>query len=127
MPDQRHENGHAIERATANPPAGRDEAAGLDTKHSIQHDPAPTPSPRLSEESDVPWPFDTDSSVNEEDASLGGGTRTRLLASKTLTIIGIRVNTLRTRFRRAFHMRSGYRDGYGDDVRIQPIIESCMM
>ena len=44
----------------------------------------------------------------------------------TLTDLGIRVKTWRSRFRRAFHMSSGIREGYSDDLQYEPEIVSCM-
>ena len=96
----------------------------VDTNNSAR-DAEATSSPRPSEESDVPWPFDSESSVNEEETMLGGECPYSMKLQPSEAIIGVRVETWRTRLRRAFHMRSGYRDGYGDDVRIKPLIESC--
>ena len=125
MPDQHGGNGFAIRPLTTTqivPP--EQQVAGDETGQSLPVG-EPNISRRSSEDSDdVPFPFESDSASNEEAAILGGTSWITTDIRSALTNPAVRVKTWRTLLRRIFHMPSGYRDGYGDDVRIASIIES---
>ena len=101
MPEPCHENGHL----KGSIPKNAENQHRVDTNQSTEETEEAS-SPRSSEESDdVPWPFDSDSSVNEEDAILGGERprRNRLQLSDTIRRASQHVaNSISTSFSYAF-------------------------
>ena len=123
VPKDRRQNGHSI--MPSNLQDGNQGNFAGDTNVPQQPSLFPTdPSSRGSQETDINWPWESDSFV-EEEPSLGGR-NSMIPYCIALTHLGIRVKTWRSRFRRALHMSSGIREGYSDDVELKPEIISCM-